>query len=176
MKSVVCQLGVDINVGDLDVAGFKHGDTVHVMDDEKYQSLTCPPSPAARPWFARWFQRAADLHAQRFARHHRPWSWADVVYLTMGLAGEAGEVANEVKKAMRGDYATGGQFPKLIGAVDRFLPKIRKELADTRVYLDLLIYTIDTWSGDAVDFDAVVEAKLDEVAARPESPRTGDNT
>jgi NTP pyrophosphatase (non-canonical NTP hydrolase) len=50
-----------------------------------------------------------------------------IVYLTLGLAGEAGEVADEIKKAMRPS-----------DSVDNRIDKIKLEMGDTLWYLSQL--------------------------------------
>jgi NTP pyrophosphatase (non-canonical NTP hydrolase) len=50
-----------------------------------------------------------QILAIRTAFFRSPYNIADLSYCTMGLAGEAGEVANKIKKALRGDY--GEQIP-----------------------------------------------------------------
>lgn len=69
----------------------------------------------------------------------------DGIFLAMGLAGEAGEVANEFKKWMRGDYTR-----------EEFLAKLAKELGDVRCMLELVARQA------GLDLDVVTPAKLEE--------------
>jgi NTP pyrophosphatase (non-canonical NTP hydrolase) len=108
-----------------------------------------------------WFDRADKLH--RAIVNHRvyrgqpvdvtaerkPYGDDDGIFLAMGLAGEAGEVANEFKKWMRGDYTR-----------EEFTAKLRGELGDVRVMLEL----VARYAG--LDLDEVTEEKLAVVEAR----------
>src|SRR5262245_31524658 len=67
-------------------------------------------------------------------------------FLALAICGEAGELANLVKKMWRGD--------------DVDLAQIRDELADIRIYLEHLARHLK------VDLDSACEHKLDEVADR----------
>lgn len=67
-------------------------------------------------------------------------------FLALAICGEAGELANLIKKRWQGD------------AVDR--NHIRDEIADIRIYLEHLARHLD------IDVDEACEAKLEVVAAR----------
>jgi NTP pyrophosphatase (non-canonical NTP hydrolase) len=79
------------------------------------------------------------------------YSEGDYTFLALAMAGEAGEVANEVKKFIRGDY---------VGDKELFVRKLKSELADVRTYLELLAACID------VDLDVVTIEKIAEVQER----------
>jgi NTP pyrophosphatase (non-canonical NTP hydrolase) len=122
--------------------------------------------PSQKP---RWFDRSNEVHQQHVtARGKTPYDFNDIIYLTMGLAGEAGEVANEVKKAMRHRLHEAGPVFKL--AKEDFLRKTREEIVDTRVYLELLAHALDVWAGgNAVDWHALVLEKINRFAAAQEN-------
>ena len=62
-------------------------------------------------------------------------------YLTLGLVGEAGEVANKLKKVIRGDY----KDPKLGSAIpEEVRDKIVDELGDVLWYVAQLSIVLDT--------------------------------
>jgi len=62
-------------------------------------------------------------------------------YLTLGLVGEAGEVANKLKKVIRGDY----KYPKLGNAIpEEVRDKIVDELGDVLWYVAQLSIVLDT--------------------------------
>ena len=65
-----------------------------------------------------------DLHKQMTAHLFPAYSSQDEIFLALALCGEAGELANFIKKRWR-DGAT-------------FDEEIRDEIADIRVYLELL--------------------------------------
>lgn len=105
-----------------------------------------------------WFARADEIHA---LRRDRPYNTDDALYLIMGMVGEAGEVANLTKKWMRGDF--GGNFKTPTDkTMVPFVHELRKELADVRIYLELIARTFH------IDVDAAAAEKLEEVAQRPE--------
>jgi NTP pyrophosphatase (non-canonical NTP hydrolase) len=67
-------------------------------------------------------------------------------FLALAICGEAGELANLVKKMWRGDH---------VDTAD-----IRDEIADIRIYLEHLCRHLQ------IDLDSACEHKLDEVADR----------
>jgi NTP pyrophosphatase (non-canonical NTP hydrolase) len=97
-----------------------------------------------------WQQRAAHIH-ERFLRLAQTkgnlTSDSEVLsFLALAICGEAGELANLVKKLWRGDD------------VDR--DQIRDEIADIRIYLEHISRHLN------IDLDRACERKLDEVAER----------
>jgi hypothetical protein len=74
-----------------------------------------------------------------------PYDDEDGNFLAMGFAGEAGEVANEFKKWMRGDYSR-----------TEFLAKVSAELADARCMIELVARAV------GVDLDEVTPRKLED--------------
>lgn len=130
-----------------------------------------------------WFPYADALHravvafratiAAKRGRTLEAYDDDDGEFLAMGLGGEAGEVLNEFKKFMRGDYTR-----------EEFRAKVAKELADVRCMLELVArYT-------GFDLDEVTPRKLEEfegkliargwlsapVSIRPPTPGTPATT
>ena len=98
------------------------------------------------------FPRSDALHRKIVAQStqgYAPYTDYDARQLALALAGEAGEVAQVFYKRVR-DNMTDAEFR----------PHLRKELADVRIYLELLEECV---GGDT---DKDVEAKLTEVEAR----------
>lgn len=98
----------------------------------------------------KWQQRAVGIH-ERFlklaqAKGHLTSDSEVLNFLTLAICGEAGELANLVKKTWRGDE------------VDR--DQIRDEIADIRIYLEHLSRHLD------FDLDRACERKLEEVHER----------
>jgi NTP pyrophosphatase (non-canonical NTP hydrolase) len=98
----------------------------------------------------KWQQRAIGIH-ERFLKLAQAkgnlTSDSEVLnFLALALCGEAGELANLVKKIWRGDE------------IDR--DQIRDEIADVRIYLEHLSRHLD------FDLDRACERKLDEVHER----------
>lgn len=90
-----------------------------------------------------------DLH-QKMTRHLFPsFSSEDERFLALALCGEAGELANMIKKRWR----DGADLSE----------EIRDELADIRVYLELLAKCFGI---EGEKLDRQVEAKLEKVAAK----------
>ena len=75
-------------------------------------------------------------------------------YLALGLAGEAAEVANKVKKVLRGDYDDDPE------KAEEALANIAKELGDTLWYIAVLASELDT------PLASVAAANIDKLAAR----------
>ena len=78
-------------------------------------------------------------------------------YLALGLAGEAAEVANKVKKVIRGDYDNDpAKAEEVLGA-------IALELGDVLWYVAVLSRELDT------DLGLVAAGNLDKLASRAEA-------
>ena len=75
-------------------------------------------------------------------------------YLALGLAGEAAEVSNKVKKVLRGDY---DHCPE---AAEEALAGIAKELGDVLWYVAVLADELDT------KMDVIAAANIDKLANR----------
>ncbi|HML24146.1 MAG TPA: nucleoside triphosphate pyrophosphohydrolase family protein [Aggregatilinea sp.] len=93
----------------------------------------------------REYQERAALTAKYPDAGHNP------IYPTLGLAGEAGEVAEKVKKVLRDN---GGQFDAAAVAA------IRKELGDVLWYVARLAAEL------GLDLEDVAQANLDKLASR----------
>lgn len=97
-----------------------------------------------------WQEHAVRIH-DRFIKlaneKGQLTSDSDVVnFLALAICGEAGELANLIKKSWRGD------------AVD--FAEIRDEIADIRIYLEHLSRQLN------IDLDRACEEKLTEVSER----------
>lgn len=104
--------------------------------------------PLKQPVPADW--KAHVLHIHAFVLKKWPaWSEEDVRFLALALCGEAGELANIVKKEWRGDFS----FRETKAAV-------ADELADVRIYLELLARGLN------VDLDDACRSKLDTLYMR----------
>ena len=79
---------------------------------------------------------------------------AGLVYCTLGLAGEAGELANKIKKLIR----DGGGIMPVAGSVAR--AALVEELGD------VLWYAAELASNFSLHLSDVAEANLDKLAAR----------
>lgn len=99
---------------------------------------------------------------QKFARDTAMYPHEQgVEYTTLGLVGEAGEIANKVKKVMRGDYDKDALREMLAG-----------EIGDTLWYLAMLAYELD------LDLGEIAVANLDKLSSRRERgviSGSGDN-
>jgi NTP pyrophosphatase (non-canonical NTP hydrolase) len=78
-------------------------------------------------------------------------------YLALGLSGEAAEVANKVKKILRGDYDNDPE------KAEEALNAITMELGDTLWYIAVLASELDT------DLDLIAISNLDKLKARAEA-------
>lgn len=98
-----------------------------------------------------WFPEAARIHIKALRQNGLwdEWSEEDRNFLSLSLAGESGELANCIKKLW--DRRTTG-FPTV--------QQIASEMADVRILLELLAYTM------GVDLERAVVDKLREVDAR----------
>jgi NTP pyrophosphatase (non-canonical NTP hydrolase) len=98
----------------------------------------------------KWQQRSADIH-ERFvklaqAKGHLTSDSEVLSFLALAICGEAGELANLIKKLWRGDEVEEAQ--------------IRDEIADIRIYLEHISRHLN------IDLDRACDRKLDEVADR----------
>lgn len=81
-----------------------------------------------------------------------------VLYPTLGLAGEAGEVAEKVKKVLRD---SGGEFS------DEKVKEIRKELGDVLWYIALIAYDLN------IPMNEIAEANINKLQSRSERGKLG---
>lgn len=95
------------------------------------------------------FDDFQTLNARRCAEAFDP-ALHSVEFFAIAIAGEVGEMANELKKVLRGDYP-------LAGAARQ---KILNELADVITYSDLMISKLDA------NTENVIMEKFDEVSRR----------
>ena len=97
-----------------------------------------------------WRKRSDEIHREFIRRAPNPWepySTEDIRFLGLAIAGEVGELANFIKKKFwHGDDIAPQEFIK--------------ELADIRIYLELLSRCF------YCDLDEACAGKLDEVQAR----------
>lgn len=73
------------------------------------------------------------------------------LYVTLGLCGEAGEVAEKVKKLLRDSGGT---------VTDEFRESLKKELGDVLWYLSVLSHEF------GIDFDSVAVTNIEKLASR----------
>ena len=90
-----------------------------------------------------------ELHKRMTTHLFPPYSPTDERFLALALCGEAGELANFIKKRWR----DGADLTE----------EIRDEIADIRVYLELLAKCFDI---EGEKLDARVQAKLIKVAEK----------
>jgi NTP pyrophosphatase (non-canonical NTP hydrolase) len=100
-----------------------------------------------------------ELHERLTGHLFQAYSRTDERFLALALCGEAGELANMIKKRWRD------------GADLR--EETRDEIADVRIYLELLARCFDI-EGDKLD--ARVLQKLEKVAEKHTARLTGDVT
>jgi len=93
-----------------------------------------------------------------------------VIYPALGLAGEAGEIAEKIKKSLRGDIGEGEKQVKLNGIYDT--AALLKELGDPLWYITSLADDLGFTLQDVVD--ANVE-KLNSRKERGVLKGSGDN-
>ena len=80
-----------------------------------------------------------------------------LAYLALGLSGEAAEVANKVKKIIRGDF---DEHPELL---EEAFNNIAMELGDTLWYLAVLASELDA------NLATIASANLDKLQARAQA-------
>ena len=90
-----------------------------------------------------------ELHKQMTAHLFPAWSSGDERFLALALCGEAGELANMIKKRWR----DGADLTE----------EIRDEIADCRVYLELLAKCFGI---EGAKLDERVKSKLERVAIK----------
>lgn len=78
-------------------------------------------------------------------------SQRSIAYTSLGLAGEAGEIANKVKKILRGDYAA-----------DDIRDDLSKELGDVLWYVAMVAEAFD------LSLEDIADANLQKLASRQE--------
>lgn len=86
-----------------------------------------------------------------------------VIYPTLGLVGEAGEVAEKVKKILRDSY---GVF------TEEKVEEIRKELGDVLWYIALIAYDLN------IPMNDIAECNINKLQSRSERGKlsgSGDN-
>lgn len=93
-----------------------------------------------------WRKKVRIIH-EIVVRDWPAWSVEDQRFLTLALSGEVGEFANVVKKHWRGDYKTGETLAT-------YRDKVEDELADIRIYLELISAAF------GFDLDKAAEKKL----------------
>ena len=123
------------------------------MDDYMDTMHYCPDCGAQRWARHRHFCPAPlnifDLHRQMTAHLFPAYSNTDERFLALGLAGEVGELCNMIKKRWR----DGSSFEE----------EIRDEIADIRVYLELLAKCFGI---EGEKLDARVKSKLEKVVKK----------
>jgi NTP pyrophosphatase (non-canonical NTP hydrolase) len=97
-----------------------------------------------------WRERSEEIHL-RFVKHAQSLGRLNsneeiIHFLALAIAGEAGELANLVKKSWQGDTVE--------------LHSLREEIADIRIYLEHLARHLH------VDIDEACEEKIKVVAER----------
>jgi NTP pyrophosphatase (non-canonical NTP hydrolase) len=109
-----------------------------------------PTSPAGGPASGpSWREEILRIH-QTVVKRFLAGSVEDQRFLTMALAGEVGEFANEVKKEWRGDFKTDKEFVA-------WAARVRGEWADCRIYMELIAWAF------GFDGDQAVTEKLQEL-------------
>ena len=95
--------------------------------------------------------RLSDYQARSRRTANYPDAGANIVYPTLGLAGEAGEVAEKVKKMLRDDAGvmTGERLEALAGELG-----------------DVLWYVAQVATEAGLDLDAIAQANLDKLLSR----------
>lgn len=94
-----------------------------------------------------WKHDVKAIH-ETIVKRWKPWSDNDRRFLALALSGEVGELLNLIKKEWRGD------FNKRFLASSSFRTPLCEELADIRIYLELLAMSY------GVDLDAACRNKI----------------
>lgn len=97
----------------------------------------------------------SEINRKRCLEDFRKPTTRPIPFFALAISGEAGELANIIKKVERGDYS-----------YDDVRPEIGKEIADIFTYLDLLCEEM------GLDFSEVIQKKFDEVSERIGSSQT----
>ena len=109
-----------------------------------------------------WAEEIFAIHERALRRKKKiePWSIEDVRFLALALAGEAGELANNIKKEWRGDDDKGDP---------RFTTANHEELVDIRIYVELLAKAFNNQDLDAGALVKLpkIRAKLGQVGEKP---------
>jgi NTP pyrophosphatase (non-canonical NTP hydrolase) len=95
--------------------------------------------------------RLSDYQARSRATAVYPQAGANLLYPTLGLCGEAGEVAEKIKKMVRDDAGV---------LSDERRESLSKELGDVLWYLAQLATEAD------LDLDAIAEANIEKLLSR----------
>lgn len=103
-----------------------------------------------------WRRRSWTLH--QAAMGSRCGTPDDIRFLTLAMAGEAGEAANVVKKQWRADFGMGGDFK----SYEEFVDKLAEELVDTQAYCLLIAKVL------GIDLEKEALRKQLEVERRPQ--------
>lgn len=106
-----------------------------------------------------------DALAMRTA-HHPTGSERALLYVGCALAGEAGEVANEIKKVSRDDMGVLTEERRL---------KLIKEMGDTLWYLNSLANEIGTTLYEVAEANIVKLEERHGMVAKCEQPRQGEH-
>lgn len=91
------------------------------------------------------FDEVSEINRDRSAQWHEggePWTLAD---WSNAMCGEAGELANVIKKIRRIETATHGRYNEQDRAA--LVAKAKLEVADVYMYLDLLLEQLDSDAG-----------------------------
>lgn len=101
------------------------------------------------------WKRRTEITHETVIKNWAPWGPEDVRFLALAMAGEVGELLNLIKKQWRGDLATATSDQ----ASSHYM-KVRGEMADVRIYLELLSRAL------GVDLDAACEDKVEQLMIR----------
>lgn len=96
-----------------------------------------------------WRDDAMHIH-ETVVKDWPVYSAEDTHFLALALGGECGELQNVIKKLWRGD----------LSITNETLTRIEDEIADVRIYLELLAASF------GIDVDKACEAKIPELYRR----------